>query len=334
MDTRFSRFRERLSKFAPLIDREMKRMIPVGRFPNLYDGMGYAVSAGGKRMRPTLCLMVCEALGGDVDEALPVAVAIEVLHNATLVHDDIEDGDETRRGMPSVWKKYGVPHATNIGDLMIFKSYESIFNSSLSDGMKADIAGRFTQVLVELTEGQNMEFNFRERDDVSVGEYLEMANKKAGILIGFSMAAGARVAGAPMKLVSFLQKFGSEIGLAFMIRDDVLNIIGDEGKYGKEIGGDIKEGKRTLMMVDCLNKCSEMQRDSIMEILGKPRGEVTDDEVEFVVRIFQRHGSIKFAQDHSRKLVDDAIRSLRGLEDGELKSMLAAFGEFMIKRES
>jgi geranylgeranyl diphosphate synthase type I len=300
---------------------------------NLYDGMEYAISSGGKRLRPVLCLLTCKALGGNVNEVLPVAVAIEIVHNATLVHDDIEDGDEIRRGRPSVWKRYGTPHATNIGDTMIFKSYESLIGSDLPVDKKADIISKFTRVLIELTEGQSMEFNFRERGDVKIDEYVEMARKKAGILIGFSFAAGASVANATEQTQSMLYELGSDIGLAFMIRDDVLNLVGEQEKYGKEIGGDIKEGKRTLMVIDCISRCEAGERKKILGILKKGRGSVSDDEVKFVIEAMKKYGSISFAQKYSEQLVKNAREKIGKIGNDKLREMLEDFSDFMVKRE-
>lgn len=321
-----------LEQMVPLIDRGIRKLVPSG-FPNLYDGMDYAISSGGKRLRPVLCLLTCKSLGGDIDSALPVAVAIEIVHNATLVHDDIEDGDKIRRGKPTVWQRFGTPHATNIGDVMIFKSYASIFNSNLPFKKIANITSKFTRTLIEITEGQNMEFNFRERDDVSIDEYVEMATKKAGILFGFSLAAGANVAGASEHIQSLLYEFGSEMGLAFMIRDDVLNIVGHQQTYGKEIGGDIKEGKRTLMIIHCLSKCSENEREKILQMLKKPRNQVSTEDVKFVTDVLKKYRSIDFAQEYSTNLINKATKRLKMLKNDKLRKLLEEISDFMIKRE-
>ncbi len=322
-----------LSELARLIDEEIKKLIPKGDYPNLYDGVEYAIFSAGKRLRPIMCLLVCKTLGGGIHRALPVAAAIEIMHNATLVHDDIEDGDKIRRGKPTVWKVFGTPHATNIGDAMIFKSYESVFNSNLSERKKANIASKLTKTLLEIIEGQNMEFNFRERDDVAVGEYLKMAKKKAGLLFGFSLAAGANMAGASEQIQSLLYEFGSEVGLAFMIQDDVLNIIGEEEKYGKEIGGDIKEGKRTLMIIDCLSKCNKNEKERLLTILKKKRENVSSEDVKYAIQLLKKYGSIKFAQNYSKNLVLNAKKRLGDLDNDKLRKLLEEFSEFVIKRE-
>lgn len=316
-----------------MIDEEIRKLIPSDSFPNLYDGMEYALTTGGKRLRPNLCLLTCQTLGGDVNAALPIAVAIEIAHNFTLVHDDIEDVDEMRRSKPATWKKFGVPHAINIGDGMLLKSYESMFSSTLPKDKKVDIGEKFTKALIELAEGQNMEFNFRERDDVSIDEYLTMARKKAGVLFGFALAAGAIVADASEKTQLLLYEFGSDMGLAFMIRDDVLNLVGDERTYGKEIGGDIKEGKRTLVVIDCLSKCTEEEKEKLLQILKKWRADVSRDGVEFVIGLVKKYESIEFAQQYSENLVKTAKGKLNELDNAELKKLLEDLSDFMIKRE-
>ena len=329
----FFEFMHHLKEFVPLIEQKIKETVHSKRFPNFYDGMEYALSSGGKRLRPAMCLLTCKILGGDVESALSVAVAIEIAHNFTLVHDDIEDGDKTRRGKPTVWKTFGTPHAINIGDGMVLKSYESMFNSKLPADKRIDIAEKFTKTLIEVAEGQSMEFNFRERDNVSADEYLEMARKKAGLLFGFSLATGANVANASEQTQSLLHEYGSDIGLAFMIRDDVLNLIGEEKKYGKEIGGDIKEGKRTLMVIDCLSKCNTKEKEKILKILKRPREQVSKDDVKFVIKTMKNYGSIDFAQQYSEDLAKKAKGMLKNLGNDELKKILEELSDFMIKRE-
>jgi geranylgeranyl diphosphate synthase type I len=328
---------KRLGRLLPVIDEEIKKILQsegsADGYPNLYDGMEYALSSGGKRLRPALCMLACESLGGDIASALPVAAGIEIAHNSTLVHDDIEDGDGIRRGKPTVWKKFGTPHATNIGDGMIFKSYESINGSRLPDKKKARIIRKFTDAFVEIVEGQNMEFNFRERDDVTADEYMSMARKKAGILFGLSLGLGADIADAPQATQDTLYEFGSDMGLAFMIRDDILNLVGDQGKYGKEIGGDIKEGKRTLMAIDCLSKCGSEEKAKLLSILSKTRDSVTDKDVSYAIELMKKHGSIDFAQARSEEMVKSAMKKLACIESGELRKLLEEFSDFMVKRD-
>lgn len=324
---------ENFSKeFIPLIDKEIKKIIESGKVPNLYDGMEYAISAGGKRLRPVLCLTTCKTLGGNIEDALPFAASIEIIHNFTLVHDDIEDGDELRRGLPSVWKKYGISHAINIGDGMIFKAYECMLKSDLPTEKVLKLADMFTDTIMKIIEGQDMELNLREKDFVTVDEYEEMAGKKAGVLFGLSLSGGAIIANASEQTVRNLMEYGKMVGTAFQIRDDILNLTGKQEKYGKEIYGDIKEGKRTLVTINCLENCNKVEKRKLLEILKKPREKVNNDDISFVLSLIKKYKSTQFASKRTEKLLEESKRYLKNIDD-RLREIIEEFSEFMVKRE-
>ena len=324
---------ENFSKeFIPLIDKEIKKIIESGKFPNLYDGMEYAISAGGKRLRPVLCLTICKNLGGNIEDALPFAASIEIIHNFTLVHDDIEDGDELRRGLPSVWKKYDIPHAINIGDGMIFKAYECMLKSDLPTEKVLKLADMFTDTIMKIIEGQDMELNLREKDFVTVDEYEEMTGKKAGVLFGLSLSGGAIIANASEQTVRNLMEYGKMVGTAFQIRDDILNLTGKQERYGKEIYGDIKEGKRTLVTINCLESCNKVEKRKLLEILKKPREKVNNDDISFVLSLIKKYKSTQFASKRTEKLLEESKKYLKNIDD-RLRDILEEFSEFMVKRE-
>ena len=324
---------ENFSKeFIPLIDKEIKKIIESGKFPNLYDGMEYAISAGGKRLRPVLCLTICKTLGGNIEDALPFAASIEIIHNFTLVHDDIEDGDELRRGLPSVWKKYGIPHAINIGDGMIFKAYECMLKSDLPTEKVLKLADMFTDTIMKIIEGQDMELNLSEKDFVTVDEYEEMTGKKDGVLFGLSLSGGAIIANASEQTVRNLMEYGKMIGTAFQIRDDILNLTGKQERYGKEIYGDIKEGKRTLVTINCLESCNKVEKRKLLEILKKPREKVNNDDISFVLSLIKKYKSTQFASKRTEKLLEESKKYLKNIDD-RLRDIIEEFSEFMVKRE-
>jgi geranylgeranyl diphosphate synthase type I len=321
-----------IKKFKPIVDEKIKEIIPSG-FPNLYDAMNYAFATGGKRLRPIMCLAVCDVLGGEVEKALPFAISIEFIHSFSLIHDDIQDEDKIRRGFPTVWKKYGIPHAINVGDGMIFKAYECLFKTKLPPEKVLKLAEILTNALIRVVEGQNMEMNFRERNDVTAEEYMQMIWRKSGILFGTALWAGAFIADAPEKTQMALLNFGKKIGSAFQIRDDVLNLIGEQEKYGKEIGGDIKEGKRTLIVIHCLSHCKENEKEKLLKILKTPREKVVDKDVEFVIELVKKYNSIKFAQTYSENLIEDARIELKKINNEKLRKILNEFADFMIRRK-
>jgi geranylgeranyl diphosphate synthase, type I len=303
-------------------------------YPALYGAMDYAMKSGGKRLRPLLFLVACRALGVNTRSVMPIALAIETAHNFTLVHDDIEDGDETRRNAPTLWKKYGVPDAINTGDLMLLLSLTKVLESGIDDGRKMEIWRRFSQTLTEIVEGQAMEFSFRGRSDVKIGEYEKMATKKAGVFFGFALEAAAIVAGKDDGMREALCDFGTRMGLAFMVMDDVLNIIGDFEKYGKEIGGDIKEGKRTVMTIHFLEHCKPDEKATMLKILHKARDKVSEDEVRWAIGAMKKSGSVGYAQEYANGLVGTAMKRLKELKNDELKEKISGFVGLLVDRES
>ncbi len=318
--------------FTPLIDKEIKKIIK-SKSDNLYRGMDYAVD-GGKKLRSVMCLTACEVLGGDIKKALPLAAAIEIMHNATLVHDDIEDVDSIRRGSLTVWKKFGLAQGLNIGDGMIFKSYESLLNSSgLPSEKVLKLVEMLTNTLMEIVEGQHMELNFRERDDVETKEYEEMVYRKTGLLFGLSLAGGALIADASEKVQTNLIEYAKRTGLAFQLSDDILNLTADQGVYGKEIGGDIKEGKRTLIAIHCLENCDKLEKEKMLRILKKGRKNVDKKDVDLAISLIRKYRSIEFAKNYLEKMVKESKKYLDGIENSEFRKFLEEFLDFLINRK-
>ena len=210
----------------------------------------------GKRLRPMLCLLACAEVGGDPVQALPAAAGIEILHNFSLIHDDLEDGDETRRHRPTVWKLWGMPQAVNAGDGMFAMAYAAI-QRLRSRGVAAatamDALDLFTSTCIALTEGQYMDISFETRADVMVDEYMRMIQGKTASLIGASVAIGALIGGATAAQDAALQRFGQQVGLAFQIQDDMLGVWGDPAVTGKAAGNDILRRKKSLPLLYALN---------------------------------------------------------------------------------
>lgn len=227
-----------------------------GNPKNLYDPMRYIMELGGKRIRPILCMTGAEICGGSAEEALPVAHAMEIFHNFSLVHDDIMDRADQRRGLPTVHKKWNEPTAILAGDNLLVKAYESIF---LFQGQQRDAILRlFSRTASEVCEGQQDDMDFAERNEVSEAEYLQMIQFKTAVLLGCSLSSGAMVANAKPEVVEGLYKFAIAIGMSFQMMDDYLDAFGDAQKTGKISGGDIMEGKKTWLYI----KSSEINQDT------------------------------------------------------------------------
>jgi geranylgeranyl diphosphate synthase type II len=327
-----------LAHYRDLTYRALLEQLP-SREPRryLYDLISGQLSHAGKGLRPALCIATCRAFGGSTEQALPSAVSIELLHNAFLVHDDIEDGSLYRRNEAAMYVEEGVPIAINVGDAMNVLSIGSLIENIPILG--ADLAYRVfheaQHLILQSVEGQALELGWTRDNVVELTEddYLRMVLKKTcwytaihpcriGALIGTAGAIDA----------DRFNLFGFLLGAAFQIQDDVLNLIGDQNRYGKEILGDIWEGKRTLMLVHALRQCNADERERLRRVFSVAREQRTERDVEWVFQLFQRHGSIDVARAMLRQVVqaaqdefDVAYRDAPGVADRDFIRRLIPF---------
>jgi geranylgeranyl diphosphate synthase, type II len=236
-----------IAKYHQLYSEFLSQNAFVGEPNNLYEPMKYIMELGGKRIRPILCLVGAEACGGQIQGALPIAHAMEVFHNFSLVHDDIMDRADQRRGLPTVHKKWNEPTAILAGDNLLVKAYESIL--SFSGNGKNEILTLFSKTATEVCEGQQDDMDFAERNEVSEANYLNMIQKKTAVLLGCSLASGAIVASASSSIVQKMYDFAIAIGMSFQMMDDYLDAFGASENIGKVSGGDIMEGKKTWLYI-------------------------------------------------------------------------------------
>jgi geranylgeranyl pyrophosphate synthase len=314
-----------------VIEKEIYASIPAEP-KEVYGMLGEFVSRGGKRIRPVLVLASCSACGGKEGDALPFAVAIELFHNFTLIHDDIEDSSPMRRGRPTVHTQYGVPIAINSGDALYSIVWSSLVRKADPQGLKGG-GIIMTEAFRRVAEGQGIELNwYREnRFDVSEGEYLRMAGGKTAALIGASCELGAYSAGAGKDEQAALREFGEKIGLAFQIKDDVLNLTADPAKYKKKIGEDIDEGKRSLITIHLIANAPEGVRKKAVALLGKKRKSAKD--ISDAIALAKEYGSVKYASDYAERLVREANASLRALGRAEGRELMQSLGNYIVERE-
>ena len=227
--------------------------IPYPTYPaELYSPIRYTLETGGKRLRPILMLSVIDALGGDVSQGLSLAAAIEIFHNFTLVHDDVMDNAQVRRGRPTVFQKWGRDAAILSGDTMLTLAYKYL--TSCPDNILRPVLDLFNRTAIEVYEGQQLDMEFENQDDVSVDEYIHMIRLKTSVLLACSCELGAIVAGASEPVRKAFYSYGTSIGLAFQLRDDYLDTYGDPLIFGKQIGGDIINDKKTWLYITALNE--------------------------------------------------------------------------------
>jgi geranylgeranyl diphosphate synthase, type II len=256
-----------------------------GQPQELYKPISYTLDLGGKRIRPVMVLMSCDMFGGNVDMAINSAIAIEVFHNFTLLHDDIMDNAAIRRGKPTVFKKWNANVAILSGDTMFAIAYKHLAKSD--NKVLQNVLSIFTTAAIEVCEGQQFDMNYETIEKVSIPEYIEMIRLKTGVLIAASLKTGAVVAGASKEDVDNIYKFGECVGLAFQLKDDLLDVYGEEDTFGKQIGGDIMTNKKTFLYIKALQ---EAKGDDLA--LLKKYFAVTDadrtEKVKSVTEIYDR----------------------------------------------
>jgi len=338
-----------LSEFKPLIEKEIERHLPRKGEPQvLFDGCWKYLDYGGKRFRPALIAIACEALGGRIEDTIPAGAAIEVAHTFLLIHDDIEDYSELRRGKPCLHKVYGIPHAINMGDYLMMKVYDILLSGKEIWGPEKTlkIMDLFNEMLLITGEGQAMEIEQREKDlsEATMEWYEKMSLKKTGYYSGGTPCAiGAVIADGTEEQVEALKKFGFAIGVAFQIQDDILNVTMSKeeekvapgttgGGVGKDFAGDLKEGKRTLLIVHAFQHANEKEKQRMRELVGKK--DITYEEKLEVIGIMKKYGSIEFAKNYARKMVEDAVEYLRKkIPENEGRRKLEAIARFFIERK-
>lgn len=242
---------------------------------NLYEPMNYIMNLGGKRVRPVLCLLGAESCGGSAIDALPVAHAIEIFHNFSLVHDDIMDRADQRRGLATVHKKWNEPTAILAGDNLLVKAYESIL--AYGGPNKDFILTLFSRTATEVCEGQQDDMDFAERNEVSEADYLHMIQNKTAVLLGCSLAAGALTANADKVIVDRLYEFAIAVGMSFQLMDDYLDAFGTSNNVGKVIGGDIIEGKKTWLYIKSQERDPKITNHWFEELEGQNRANAVID---------------------------------------------------------
>lgn len=294
---------EILFRYRDAIAREVSRSLPDSDSPlddmlrSYFGWTEEGVPSLAKCLRPSLCLMACEALAGDTEQALPVATAVELVHNFSLIHDDIEDGDEMRHHRPALWHAYGRQPAIFAG-IALWSIANQTLDRAYDRGMPAGrvLAARrvLNDACLEMIEGQHQDLSFEDRSDVTLAEYLEMIAHKSGALLGASLQLGALAAGADDELCDKFDTFGRELGLAFQIRDDVLGIWGEGSATGKPVGADVARKKKSLPVVHAFQQVVGPDRDVLLGAYSKD--EVEDSDINEVLSILQRWNCRYFAQ--------------------------------------
>jgi geranylgeranyl diphosphate synthase type II len=298
---------------------------------NLYEPIGYILGLGGKRIRPVLTLMTTEVFNGDYKKALPAAMAVEVFHNFSLVHDDIMDDAPLRRGNKTVHEKWDINTGILSGDAMLILAYQYFEQYEPSVFMR--LAKLFSKTALEVCEGQQWDVDFETRDDVTIPEYLKMIQYKTAVLVAAAMKMGAIVAEASDQNADLIYEFGLNLGLAFQLQDDYLDAFGDPKTFGKQVGGDIIENKKTYLYLKAI-AFAEKEESTQLQDLFSNQPEDNTAKIEAVKEIFNNSGASKATHDAIQDFTFKAFETLEKMNiDESKKDVLRVFGENLMGRK-
>jgi geranylgeranyl diphosphate synthase type II len=274
----------------------------------LYEPIGYVLSLGGKRIRPALTLMACNLFSENIRPALNAALGIEIFHNFTLLHDDIMDKADVRRGQLTVHKKWNDNTAILSGDVMQIASYQFIAKTPLL--YLKPVLDLFSQTAAEICEGQQYDVDFEKREQVEAEEYLEMIRLKTAVLLGCALKTGAWIGGAGEEDAQLLYDFGINIGLAFQLKDDLLDVYGDEATFGKKIGGDILCNKKTYLLIHAIELANEIEEIELKKWLNTTDIDLANEKIKSVTSLYNKLGVKAICEDKMQFFYSKAIANL------------------------
>jgi geranylgeranyl diphosphate synthase type II len=277
----------------------------------LYEPIGYVLSMGGKRIRPALTLMACNLFSDEVQPAVNSALGLEIFHNFTLLHDDIMDRADVRRGQPTVHKKWDDNTAILSGDVMQISAYQFMAQTPANQ-LKRSL-DLFSRTAAEICEGQQYDVEFEHRDRVEADEYLEMIRLKTAVLLGASLQIGAWIGGAGEEDAQLLYDFGINIGLAFQLKDDLLDVYGDEATFGKKIGGDILCNKKTYMLIHALEKAEGDEAEDLQNWLNVSDSKLSEDKIFAVTLLYNKLGVKQICEDKMQFFYSKAVANLENV---------------------
>ena len=320
---------KKMEKNAIVVNKYLKSKIK-GDPKKLYDAAGHLIVNGGKRLRPFMVIKSCEILGGKRSAAMPAASAVEMVHNFTLVHDDIMDNDEMRHGVPTVHKKFGMPIAILAGDVLFSKAYQIITNSKLSPNATLNLVKKLAQACVDVCEGQLLDIKMAEEQKIpNQSEYITMIGKKTAALFDVSCSMGAICATNNKKDISNLSSFGRNLGIAFQITDDLIGVMGDPKITKKPVGNDLREGKKSLPILIAIKLAKGNNKKIILRAFGNSK--ITKKELNKAVEVIRSLGIEENVRGQASRYAQRAKKSLAKYS-GPQKEELITLLDFVVKR--
>jgi len=329
-------------KFYSLYERERKkveaRLLSAfkDRIPrSLYEPASYVLKSGGKRLRPLLVLFSSKAVEGSFERVYNASIAVELLHNFTLVHDDIMDNADKRRGRLTLHKKYDLNTAILAGDSLLSIAYEYLLKDlpngrQVGNGNSKTVLASFTKGLIEICEGQSLDKDFETRENITIDDYIRMIKKKTAAMSEMCCSIGAQLGGGSSEEIKAFSNFGKNIGIAFQIQDDLLDITADEIKFGKFVGGDLVEGKKTFLFIKALTKAKGKDYKSLLDVMAN-KG-IKPDQVQEYKELYERIGVLDDAKDEIKMYSNSALRSLKILKNDDFRNIFAWLADSLVNR--
>ena len=320
-----------IAQLQQLVFKRVETNTYNGHPPELYNPVAYIMGLGGKRLRPCLLLMACDLFGGDVEAAIEPALAIEVFHNFTLMHDDIMDKAPLRRGKPTVHQKWNNNIAILAGDVMMVEANKLIMQ--VPDAILRAVLDVFNQTAIGVCEGQQIDMNFELRDDVAIAEYINMIRLKTAVLLGGALKIGALIGGATQPEACALYNFGEKLGVAFQLQDDILDVYGDPEKFGKQVGGDILSNKKTYLLIKALQLAGAQDKQQLDYWLAAQNYQ-PETKIQAVMDIYNRLNVREAAEAEMNQYSNQAFASLDGINrQPQYKAIIKEFAEQLLIRE-
>ena len=314
------------------VNEYLMRSLDIVEDERLRAAMAHYPAAGGKRLRPLLATIVAEAVGGKAEAAIPFGVALEMVHNFTLVHDDVMDEDETRRGIATVHAEFGTPEAILAGDALFARAFEIVLLSDVDSADVVKLVETLAKAVRILAEGQQLDMDFEHAKSVSSDDYMKMIERKTAVLYSAAAQGGVIVGGGSENQEEAMFEYGRLIGLGFQIWDDVLDLTSDVETFGKPVLNDIRNGKKTLIVVNALEDLKGAERKEFLSVLGKKNA--TKKELVRARNILDGVGSINHATRVANELVAKAKGQLHVLKESPHKEALKEFADYMVSRKT
>jgi geranylgeranyl diphosphate synthase type I len=320
---------KQIEQNAKIVNKHLNSKLK-GNPKKLYDAAGHLIVNGGKRLRPYMVIRSCQILKGEVSKAMPAASAVEMIHNFTLVHDDIMDNDEMRHGVPTVHKKFGMPIAILAGDVLFSKAFQVITDSKLSTNATTQLVSRLAKACVDVCEGQLLDVKMAEEKKIPAqAEYITMIGKKTAALFDVSCAMGAICATNKVKDITNLSSFGRNLGIAFQITDDLIGVMGDPKITKKPVGNDLREGKKSLPILMAIKSANGNDKKIILKAFGNSK--VSKKDLNKAVDVIRSLGIEENVRKQALKYAEKAEKSLAKYS-GSAKTELISLLDFVVKR--